>query len=95
VNAAASILALFCLFLIIAPNVHTGVVMTVGLALIVVGCVAQLDDESNLLRAFELVIYGNAVVAASLVWHYVIKPRLPSIHTFKPHLPFERRREPR
>lgn len=76
---APAVLAAACLWAIVDKGIHTGVVITVGLVLIIAACLA-LFDSGWVYRAAYFLIYGCLLIAGDLLWKRYVSPRLARRH---------------
>lgn len=60
--------AMMCLWLICDSRVKTGLSGTLGLLLIACGCMAGLDSEVILRRAFLLIAWGGLLIGWGVFW---------------------------
>jgi len=73
-NAAFIVLAALCVWAIVSREIHTGLLPTLGLALLVCALAAAIDDSAYIYRAFNVMVYGCLLVAAGLVWKHFGSP---------------------
>lgn len=67
-NAAFIVLASLCLWAVLSRKIHTGLLPTAGLFLLMCACAAAIDDSAYIYRAFNVMVYGCLLIAAGLVW---------------------------
>lgn len=67
-------LALVCLWLIVEPRVHTGILISAGLGALAIGLLALVDDSASSTRAIDLTFWGLTSVVMGLAWRYAVRP---------------------
>jgi hypothetical protein len=68
ISIAIAVLAGLCLWTILSPQIHTGVLPTTGLFLVLCACGASLDDSAYIYRAFVVMVYGCLLIGIGVLW---------------------------
>lgn len=58
----------FCLWAVVDPRIPSGILTTVGLLAVMIGCLAALDDSAYILRAFSVRTWGLVLVGWGQFW---------------------------
>lgn len=75
ISIAIAVLAGLCLWAILSPQIHTGVLPTAGLVLVLCACGAALDDSAYIYHAFAVMVYGCLLVGIGVLWRQFGAPR--------------------
>lgn len=70
----AILVAAVCLWAIISPRIHTGIVCTVGLALVSVAAIWSIDDYTDPYRALDIAWLGVGAIGVMVVWRTFYRP---------------------
>lgn len=73
-NFSTIVLVLVCVWLIVTPRYHTGVVITAGLGSLACGLLAGLDDSVFGDRASHLQLGGLLLIVWGLAWRLALRP---------------------
>jgi hypothetical protein len=68
ISIAIAVLAGLCLWAILSPQIHTGVLPTAGLVLVLCACGAALDDSAYIYHAFTVMVYGCLLIGIGVLW---------------------------
>ena len=72
--AALILVVCACLWAVTSPNIHTGIVVTIGLVLLACGCLAELDGWAFDDRAEEFQLWGAGFVLWGIFWRIALRP---------------------
>lgn len=101
-NAVLIFTIVGCMWLIVSPRVHTGIVITSGLMLTVCGTLAALDESAFWGRGYELRSDGIALTLWGVIWQNIVLPQWRRhlmtwglAYAIARHIGVERRKYPR
>jgi hypothetical protein len=67
--------AFLCLWAIVSPKVHTGILPTIGLGAIFVAALWSLDDWAPAPTVVDVMLGGVGLIALGVLWRVYRKPR--------------------
>ncbi|MEY5097290.1 MAG: hypothetical protein RJA36_9 [Pseudomonadota bacterium] len=74
-DLATIAVAMVCLWAIVSPKVHTGILPTTGLGAIFIAALWSLDDWAPAPTVVDVMLGGIGLIGLGVVWRVYRKPR--------------------